>query len=111
MNSKQILAHWDEIPRIATFIEHGSVTASLMLRKLGAYPRQNGLAIALREFGRLERSIFLLQCMSTFKYAAGFMSGSTRARLAMPWPETCSSIAWGNCVTERMRINGIEPAD
>jgi TnpA family transposase len=44
VNSKQILAHWDEIPRIATFIEHGSVTASLMLRKLGAYPRQNGLA-------------------------------------------------------------------
>ena len=25
-----------------------------MLRKLGAYPRQNGLAIALRELGRIE---------------------------------------------------------
>jgi len=31
-----------------------------MLRKLSAYPRQNGLAVALREVGRLERSIFIL---------------------------------------------------
>jgi len=32
-----------------------------MLRKLGAYPRQNGLALALRELGRLERSLFTLE--------------------------------------------------
>jgi len=36
------------------------VTASLMLRKLGSYPRQNGLAVALRELGRIERSLFTL---------------------------------------------------
>jgi hypothetical protein len=29
-----------------------------MLRKLGAYPRQNALAIALRELGKLERTLF-----------------------------------------------------
>ena len=32
-----------------------------MLRKLGAYPRQNALAIALRELGKLERTSFLLE--------------------------------------------------
>lgn len=31
-----------------------------MLRKLGSYPRQNGLAVALRELGRLERTLFTL---------------------------------------------------
>jgi TnpA family transposase len=31
-----------------------------MLRKLGAYPRQNALALALREIGKLERTLFLL---------------------------------------------------
>ncbi|MCY6665552.1 Tn3 family transposase, partial [Escherichia coli] len=36
----------------------GTVTASLMLRKLGSYPRQNGLAVALRELGRIERTLF-----------------------------------------------------
>jgi hypothetical protein len=44
---------------------HGSVTASLMLRKLGAYPRQNGLAVALRELGKIERTMFLLQYISS----------------------------------------------
>ena len=35
-------------------------TASLMLRKLGSYPRQNSLAVALRELGRIERTLHTL---------------------------------------------------
>ena len=31
-----------------------------MLRRLGSYPRQNGLALALREIGRIERTLFTL---------------------------------------------------
>ena len=31
-----------------------------MLRKLGSYPRQNGIAVALRELGRIERTLFTL---------------------------------------------------
>lgn len=60
LNTKLIASHWDEILRLATSIKHGTVTASLMLRKLGAYPRQNGLALALRELGRMERTFFTL---------------------------------------------------
>jgi hypothetical protein len=56
VNTKQINAHWEEILRLAASIQQGTVTASLMLRKLGAYPRQNALAIALRELGKLERT-------------------------------------------------------
>ena len=37
------------------------MTASVILRKLAAYPRQNGLALALRELGKLERTLFTLQ--------------------------------------------------
>jgi TnpA family transposase len=48
LNIKAIRAHWDEILRLATSIKQGTVTASLMLRKLGSYPRQNGLACAAR---------------------------------------------------------------
>ena len=50
-----VVAHWDELLRFATSIR--TVTASAMLRRLSTYPRQNGMAIALRELGRLERSI------------------------------------------------------
>ena len=60
---KHIRTHWDEILRLAASIKHGTVTASLMLRKLGSYPRQNGLAVALREFGRIERTLFTLDWM------------------------------------------------
>jgi TnpA family transposase len=46
-------------------IKHGSVTASLMLRKLDTYPQQNCLAVALRELGKIERTLFLLQHISS----------------------------------------------
>jgi TnpA family transposase len=54
------LAHWDDMLRLATSIRTGTVPASLMLRRLGSYPRQNGLALALREIGRIERTLFTL---------------------------------------------------
>jgi TnpA family transposase len=50
LNIKHVRAHWDEILRMATSIKQGTATASLMLRKLGSYPRQNGLAVALRSW-------------------------------------------------------------
>jgi TnpA family transposase len=53
-------AQWKEVLRLATSIQQGTVTASLILRKLGAYPRQNSLALALREVGRVERTLFTL---------------------------------------------------
>ncbi len=55
-----ISKQWDELLRLATSIKQGTVTASLILRKLGAYPRQNKLATALREVGRWERTLFTL---------------------------------------------------
>ena len=38
----QIESQWDELLRLATSIRQGTVTASLVLRKLASYPRQNG---------------------------------------------------------------------
>ena len=55
-----IRTHWDAVQRLVAFIKHGTVSASLMLRKLGSYPRQNGIALALRELGRIERTLFML---------------------------------------------------
>jgi len=61
LNTKLIVAQWPEIVRLVTSIKHGTVTASLMLRKLASYPRQNSLALALREMGRIERTLFTLR--------------------------------------------------
>ena len=60
INIRAIETHWDDILRLAASIRAGTVTASLIIRKLGAYPRQNGLAVALRELGKIERTIFML---------------------------------------------------
>jgi TnpA family transposase len=79
-------AHWDELLRLATSIRTGTVTASAMLRKLSAYPRQNGLALALREIGRLERSIFMLDWLQDIdlrrRTQAGLNKGEARNALA-----------------------------
>ena len=60
INAKLILQQWPEVLRLATSIKHGTVTASLILRKLASYPRQNSLALALRELGHIERTLFTL---------------------------------------------------
>ena len=60
INLKQSLAQWSEILRLACSIRLGTVSSSLILRKLASYPRQNGLALGLREFGRIERTLFTL---------------------------------------------------
>jgi TnpA family transposase len=65
LNVRLIATHWNDILRLASSIKQGTVTASLILRKLGAYPRQNSLALALRELGRLERTLFTLQWLQS----------------------------------------------
>ncbi|AFZ56750.1 Tn3 family transposase [Anabaena cylindrica] len=65
INVKLIEDSWDEILRLASSIRTGTVTASLMLRKLASYPRQNRLALALRELGRIERTLFTLEWLQS----------------------------------------------
>ena len=62
------------------------MTASLILRKLGSYPRQNGLAVALRELGRIERTLFILDWLQSVELRrrvnAGLNKGEARNALA-----------------------------
>nr|WP_234892939.1 Tn3 family transposase [Sinorhizobium meliloti] len=51
--------NWNDIRRLVTTIRSGQVRPSTLLAKLSAFPRQNGLALALRDLGRINRSIFL----------------------------------------------------
>lgn len=86
LNINHIRAHWDDILRLTTSIKQGTVTASLMLRKLGSYPRQNGLAVALRELGRIERTLFILDWLQSVelrrRVQVGLNKGEARNALA-----------------------------
>jgi TnpA family transposase len=64
-DEKLITAQWDDVLRLAASVRTGTVSASLMLKRLGAYPRQNGLALALREIGRIERTLHALIMWNT----------------------------------------------
>lgn len=59
-DERLITARWDDVLRLTASVRTGTVSASLMLKRLGAYPRQNGLALALREIGRIERTLYIL---------------------------------------------------
>lgn len=47
--------------RIALSVKAGRINASTILRRLGTYSRKNKLYLALRELGRVVRTVFLLQ--------------------------------------------------
>lgn len=69
-----------------TSIKQGVATASLLVRKLSRYPRQNGLAAALRELGRIERTLFILKWLPSLelrrRVQVGLNKGETRNALA-----------------------------
>jgi TnpA family transposase len=46
-----------------------------MLRKLGSYPRQNNLALALRELGRIERTLFTIDWLEQPELRRRVLSG------------------------------------
>jgi len=60
IKEKQIETHWDDILRATSSIEQGFVRATVLMKKLSAYPRQNNLASALKELGQIERTLFTL---------------------------------------------------
>jgi hypothetical protein len=64
---------------MATSIKQGTVAASRMIRKLGSYPLQKGLTMALREFGRIEKLVH---------------SGLAKERRTVPAYKPDAHVAW-----------------
>jgi TnpA family transposase len=86
VKTKLIQQQLSEVLRLAESIQQGTVTASLILRKLGSYPRQNSLAVALREIGRVERTLFMPEWIEDpalrRRVSAGLNKGEARNSLA-----------------------------
>ena len=61
LNRDLIASHWSDVQRVIEALRSRTVTPSLILKKLSAYRQQNGLAAALREIGRSERTLFTLR--------------------------------------------------
>ena len=59
-----IIEHWDSILRLVTTIKLGHEKASVILRRLNSYSRQNPVFKALKELGRLFKTQYILRFIS-----------------------------------------------
>ena len=109
INVALIRAHWAEILRVAASIRTGTVTASLIMRQLASYPRQNGVAAALRELGRLERTLFTLDWLEDPELRRQTSQSSIRANHATALRAPSSSIGSGKFATAPTKISSIAP--
>ena len=55
-----IVRNWPDILRVSATLASGTLPPSQLLRKFAAYPRQHELAVTLREIGRVERTLFIV---------------------------------------------------
>jgi TnpA family transposase len=55
-----IVQNWPDILRAVATMAAGIMRPSQLLKKFAAYPRQHELALALREIGRIERTLFII---------------------------------------------------
>jgi TnpA family transposase len=56
-----------------------------MLRKLGSYPRQNCLALALRELGRIEHTLFILDRLQNVELCRRVHAGLNKGEARNAW--------------------------
>ena len=61
IREKLIIENWPDILRAVATMAAGIMPPSQLLRKLASYPRQHELALALREIGRIERTLFIIE--------------------------------------------------
>jgi len=65
VNWQLIQTHFKDIMQVVLSIQAGKVTPSMLLQKLGVYSRKNKLYLAFRELGRVVRTLFLLEYISS----------------------------------------------
>lgn len=60
IREKLIVENWPDILRSVATMAAGVMPPSQLLRKFASYPRQHELALALREIGKIERTLFII---------------------------------------------------
>lgn len=61
VREQTIIDNWPDVLRCTATMLSGQVPPSQMLKQLAARPRKHDLAIALREIGQIERTLFIIE--------------------------------------------------
>jgi TnpA family transposase len=88
-----IEARWKDLMQVALSVQAGAVLPSMLLRKLGTQSRQNQLYRAFRELGRVVRTIFLLEYISTAELRRSIHTATTKIEPRAPSPIGSASMA------------------
>lgn len=97
--------------RLATSIKQGTVTVSLMLKKLASYPNQNGLAKALREIDRIEPTLFMLDWFRNPALRRRVQTGLYKGEAVTRWCVRYSCTGWAKSGAENWKIRATAPVD
>lgn len=68
INCERIKRCWDDMHRVAASLKDGTVTATLLVSKLNALERKNGIHKGIQELGKLRKTLFILNYISDEKY-------------------------------------------
>jgi TnpA family transposase len=61
IKERLIVENWPDILRAVATMAAGVMPPSHLLKKFASYPRQHELALALREIGKVERTLFIIE--------------------------------------------------
>ena len=67
IDTELIERHWDDILRFAVTIKLKEATASQLFKRLNSYAKQNPIYRALKEFGKIIKSLFMLNYTAEVK--------------------------------------------
>jgi len=78
VNTRRIEQHWDDMLRIAGSLKLGTIQASELIRSLLRSERPSGLAQAIIEAGRINKTIYLLNYIDDKEYRRRILSQLNR---------------------------------
>jgi TnpA family transposase len=81
----------------------GKIKPSQLLHKLAFYPRQNDLAVALREVGRVERTLFTIEWILDTDMQRRAQIGLNKGEAHHALKNACVSVARVKSVTASSR--------
>jgi TnpA family transposase len=93
--------HWTDLLRTAISIREGRISSVTLLRRLGNHSRRNRIYKALRELGRVVRTVTLLRYLSDAELRAKITAITNRTEAfhgfaahltpPTPWPSRATS--------------------
>ncbi len=88
IDTEQIAEHWDRMGQLYASLKTGHVTASVALKRLVGFSAKNRFYRANRDLGRIFKTEFILQYLSSRNCADASGAACSRSSNSTPWPET-----------------------